>query len=57
MQQAGLGTCAMNMTARRRTGSTHQSVLLAPGQEKAPTEPSRRAMPGVVRTARPKPKP
>ena len=38
-------------------GSTHQFVPLAPGQEKSPTEPIKRTMPSVRRTAIPSPKP
>src|SRR6476646_5438980 len=56
-QRIGPGVCAMNTTTSSSRGSTHQLVPLAPGQEKSPTEPIMRAMPGVVRTARPRPKP
>src|SRR5262245_31913723 len=48
------GECAIHTTTNSSRGSTHQLVPLAPGQEKSPTEPIMRAMPGVVRTATPR---
>ena len=51
------GPCIMNTANRSSAGSIQKNVPAMPLQKNCPTDPVNGAMPGWVRTAKPRPKP